>query len=135
MAKLSDTASADSRRRSCTASRWKRGIDADITAKPSMAFEIVERLATILAAPQRLAGSRSEFGEHLGIVRAALRTGHLLDAEQSAAGACGPRRRDAIFLELAPAVFAHPIGGPGRRQHGVHLGVADTRTLQRHLDL
>src|ERR1700704_2968940 len=120
MAKVSDTASADSRRSSLTANRWKRGIDADITPKPSMTFEIVERLAASLAAPQRLAGGRTEFGEHLGILRAALRTRHLLDAEQPSAPTAGARRRDAVFLELAPAVFAHPVGGPGRRQHRVH---------------
>ena len=62
-----------------------------------MAFEIVERLAAALAAPQRLAGGRTELGQHFGIPGAALRACHLLHAEQRAAGASSLRRRDAVF--------------------------------------
>src|SRR5260370_29491502 len=84
----------------------------------SMTFEIVERFAAAFAAPQRLAGGRAEFRQHLGVLGAALRARHLLHAEQRAAGAGGLRRRDAVRCELAAAVLAHPVGGPGRRQHG-----------------
>src|ERR1700712_139185 len=84
----------------------------------SMALEIVEWLAAALAAPQRLAGGRTEFGEHFGIVGAALRARHRLFAEQRAASASGLRRRDAIRFQLATAIVAHPVGSPGRRQHG-----------------
>jgi hypothetical protein len=57
------------------------GIDA------SMTLEIIERFAASLAAPQRLAGGRAEFGQQFGILRTALRTGVLLLAEQRAARA------------------------------------------------
>ena len=50
-----------------------------------MTLEIIERLAAAPAAPQRLAGGRAEFGQQFGILRAALRTRHLLLAEQRAA--------------------------------------------------
>src|SRR5438270_8884943 len=86
----------------------------------SMALEIIERLATALAAPQRLAGSGAEFGKHFGILGAALRTAHLKLAEQRAARASPPRRRDAVFFQLSAAVVAHPVSGPGRRQHGAN---------------
>ena len=56
----------------------------DITMA-SMTFEIIKRFAAALAAPQRLAGGRAKFGQQLGIPGAALRTGHLLFAEQRAA--------------------------------------------------
>src|SRR5687767_2957376 len=84
----------------------------------SMALEIIDRFAGALAAPQRLAGGRAELAEHLGIHGAALRARHLFDTEQRAAGAAGLGRRDAVFPEFAAAVLAHPVGGPGRRQHG-----------------
>src|SRR5712671_6357419 len=100
----------------------------------SMTFEVVERFAAAFAAPQRLAGSRTELRQHLGILGAALRTGHLLRAEQRTAGARGLRRRDAVFPELAAAVVAHPVGGPGWRQHGAHFWIAKTFALQRQLD-
>src|SRR5580704_12068753 len=100
----------------------------------SVTFEIIERLAAVLAAPQRLAGSRAEFGQYLGISRAALRTRYLLDPEQRAAGASRLRWRDAVFVQLAAAAVAHPVGGPGRRQHGAHLRMAKPLALQRHLD-
>src|SRR3954470_9204429 len=76
--------------------------------RSSMTLEIIERLAAALAAPQRLAGSRAEFGEHFGIAGAALWARHSLHAEQRAAGAGWLRRRDAIFLQLAAAGIAHP---------------------------
>src|SRR5258708_17630776 len=101
----------------------------------SMTFEIVERFAAALAAPQRLAGGRTELRQQLGILRAALRTGHLLYAEQRAARASCLRRRDAVFPELAAAVFAHPVRCPGPCQHGAHFWIAKTLALQRQLDL
>src|SRR4051794_7325862 len=99
-----------------------------------MTLEIVERLAAAFAAPQRLAGGRAEFGKHLGIVRTALRARHSLLAEQRTAGACGLRRRDAVFPELAAAILAHPVGGPGRRQHGANFWPRETGALQRQFD-
>src|SRR6266404_153507 len=94
------------------------GESGESTRTRSVTFEIIERLAAALAAPQRLARGRTEFGQHLGIPGAALRARHLLYPEQRAAGATGQRRRDAVLPELAAAVLAHPVGGPGRRQHG-----------------
>src|ERR1700758_4408424 len=88
------------------------------SASRSMTLEIIKGFAAGLAAPQRLAGGRAEFGEQLGIIRAALRARHLLHAEQRAAGACRLRRRDAVLLQFAAAILAHPVRGPGRRQHG-----------------
>src|SRR5882724_1055509 len=99
-----------------------------------MTFEVVERFAAALAAPQRLAGGRAELRQHLGIPGAALRALDLLYAEQRAAGARGLRRGDAVFPELPAAIVAHPVGGPGRRQHGAHFWFAKTLALQRQLD-
>src|SRR3954454_23786333 len=96
-----------------------------------MTLEIVERLAAALAAPQRLAGRRAEFRNHLGIAGSALRTADYLLAEQRAAGAGCLRRRDAVFLQLAAAIVTHPVGGPGRRQHGANLWIAYAFALQR----
>src|SRR5947209_7202021 len=128
MAKLSDTASGDSRRKSRTARRWKRGVDISVT------LEIIERLATVPATPQRLAGSRAEFRQNFSVFGTALRAPHQLHAEQRAAGACGKGRCDAVFLQLAPAVFAHPIRGPGRRQNGTDLRIEKSLALQRQID-
>src|SRR5437868_1319326 len=100
-----------------------------------MTLEIVERLAARLAAPQRLAGGRAEFGKHFGIGGAALRTGHLLLAEQRAARTGSLRRRDAVFAEFAAAVLAHPVGGPCRRQHGADFWMRNAGALQRQFDL
>src|SRR6187399_815031 len=99
-----------------------------------MTLEIIERLAAALAAPQRLAGGRAEFGQHFGMAGAALRARHLLLAEQRAAGTRGLRRCDAVFPELAAAVLAHPVGGPGWRQHGADFWPRDAGALQRQLD-
>src|ERR1700758_18793 len=99
------------------------------SASRSMTLEIIEGFAAGLAAPQRLAGGRAEFGQQLGMVRTALRAGYLLHAEQRAARACAHRWRDAVLLQLAAAILAHPVGGPGRRQHG-----ADSR-LRKSLAL
>src|SRR3981081_189779 len=98
----------------------------------SMTFEIVERFAATFAAPQRLAGGRTEFRQHFGILGAALRARHLLQAEQRTAAAGGLRRRDAVRFELAAAVFAHPVSGPGRRQHGADFWMAKALALPRH---
>src|SRR4051794_28898674 len=99
-----------------------------------MTLEIIERFAARLATPQRLAGGRAEFGQQLGIPRTALRARHLLLAEQRAARAGSLRRRDAVLAELVAAVLAHPVGGPGRRQHGADGRPCETRTLQRQFD-
>src|SRR6266481_10067339 len=90
------------------------GESGESTRTRSVTFEIVERFSAALAAPQRLARGRTEFGQHLGIPGAALRACHLLHPEQRAAGATGQRWRDAVLPELAATVFAHPVGGPGR---------------------
>src|SRR5664279_4829432 len=84
-------------------------------------LEIVERFAAALAAPQRLAGGRAEFGQHFGILGTALRTRHLLFAEQRAAATARLRRRDAVFPQFPATIFAHPVGGPGWRKHGAYL--------------
>jgi hypothetical protein len=55
--------------------------------KASKTLEIKERLAAAIAAPQRLAGGRTEFGQQFGILRTALRTRDLLLAKQRAARA------------------------------------------------
>src|SRR5215467_13609145 len=99
-----------------------------------MALEVIERLAAASAAPERLAGGRAEFREQFGILRATLRTLNLLDAEQRPARACGQRRRDAVVFQLAATVLAHPVGGPGRRQHGADARIRKAGTLQRDLD-
>ena len=39
-----------------------------VTVTASMTLEIIERLAAGLAAPQRLAGGRAEFGKHFSIL-------------------------------------------------------------------
>src|SRR5260221_13716129 len=98
-----------------------------------MTLEIIERFAAALAAPQRLAGGLSELGKHFGFFRAALRARHLLFAEQRAAAASRLRRRDAVFPEFAAAIVAHPVRGPGRRQHGADFRPADALALQRQL--
>src|SRR5665213_3274375 len=100
-----------------------------------MTFKIIERLAATPAAPQRLAGGRAKFGQYFSIPRAALRASHLLLTKKCAAPRSRLRRRDAVFPELLPALLAHPVGGPGRRQHGAHPGIAKTRALQRQFDL
>src|SRR5713101_6607704 len=69
----------------------------------SMTFEIVERFAAALAAPQRLAGGRAEFRQHLGIPGAALRARHLLHAEQRAAGVRGLRRPSSLIQSVVQA--------------------------------
>src|SRR5258707_4850396 len=84
----------------------------------SVTLEIIERLAAALAAPQRLAGGRAEFGQQFGVLGTALRARHLLLAEQRAARARCLRRRDAVFPELSPPPHAAPCRGPGRRQPG-----------------
>src|SRR5882757_10091713 len=83
--------------------------------RTSVTLEIIKRFTAALAAPQRLAGGRTELRKHLGIAGAALRARHLLHAEQGAAGACGDRRRDTVVTEFAAPFLAHPVGGPGRR--------------------
>jgi len=55
-----------------------------------MALEGIERLPAGAAAPQRLAGGGAEFGDLLGIARAAARAGDLLDAEQRPPAAARP---------------------------------------------
>src|SRR5207237_5180467 len=101
----------------------------------SVTLEIVERLAAALAAPQRLAGGRAEFGEQFGIRRAALRACYLLLAEQRAAAGAVDRRRDAVFPQFSPSILAHPVRGPGRRQHGADRRPGKAFALQRQLDL
>src|SRR5258708_1587479 len=104
------------RRRQIRGATRSRPVDGNAELRTSsMTLEIIEWLPATPAAPQRLAGGRAEFGEHFGIVGAALRTRHRLHAEQRAAGASRLRRRDAVFLQLAAAVVTHPVGGPGRR--------------------
>src|SRR3954468_23303249 len=99
-----------------------------------MTLEIIEGFAAGLAAPQRLAGGRTEFRQQLGILRAALRARHLLLAEQRAARVRGLRRRDAVGTELVAAVLAHPVRSPGRRQHSANLRPADAGAFQRQFD-
>src|SRR5581483_4049109 len=99
-----------------------------------MTLEIVEGLAAAPAAPQRLAGGRTKFGKYLGILRAALRTGDALYAEQCAPGARRTWRSNAVFAQLAAAILAHPVGGPGGRQHGVNFRIPKTFAFQRKLD-
>src|SRR5271165_74479 len=101
----------------------------------SMTLEIIEGFAAALAAPQRLAGGRAELGKQLGVVRAALWAPDLLHAKQRTARACWLGRRNAVGRKLPPALLAHPVSGPGRRQHGAHLWVTKTFALQRQLDL
>src|SRR6202012_4236611 len=91
----------------------------------SMTLEIIKGFAAALAAPQRLAGGRAEFREQLGVAGAALRARDPLFGEPRAARTRGLRGGDAVFPELAAAVFAHPVGGPGRRQHGADFWLAN----------
>src|ERR1700744_5105102 len=99
-----------------------------------MTLEIIKGFAAALATPQRLAGGRAEFGQQFGISRTALRARDLLLAEQRAAATSGLRRRNAVFAQLAAALVAHPVGGPGRRQHGADFWPPKTLALQRQLD-
>src|SRR5262245_11681742 len=100
-----------------------------------MTLEVIEGFAAAFAAPQRLAGSRAEFGEQFGVFRTALRASHLLLAEQRTSAGSVDRRRDAVLAQLPPSVLAHPVGGPGRRQHGADGRLRDSFALQRKLDL
>src|ERR1700723_2579843 len=100
-----------------------------------MTLEIIKGFTAALATPQRLAGGRAEFGQQFGIFGAALRASHLLLAEQRAAAASSLWRRNALVPGLAAAVVAHPVGGPGRRQHGADFWAAATFALQRQFDL
>src|SRR5262245_48158066 len=99
----------------CFASFAMTAFSVRCRASLSVTFELVEWFTAALAAPQRLAGGRAEFGERLGIDRAALRARHLKLAEQRAPAGAGDRRGDAVFVQLPPAVLAHPVRGPGRR--------------------
>src|SRR5436309_1974981 len=99
-----------------------------------MTLEIIERLAAAQAAPQRLARGRAELGQYFGVLGAALRARHLLRAEQRASSTPRLRWGNAIFAELAAAVLAHPIGGPGRRQHSPHLWIAKALAFEGLLD-
>src|SRR5665213_4571965 len=99
-----------------------------------MTLEIIEGFAAALAAPQRLAGGRAEFGQHFCFAGATLRARYLLLAEQRAARVRRLRRRDAVFPEFAAAILAHPVGGPGRRQHGADFWARDAGAFQRQLD-
>src|SRR6478735_12159685 len=66
----------------------------------SMTLEIIERFAAGPAAPERLAGGGAEFGQQLGIRRAALRARNGLLAEQCAARIRSLRRCDAVGMKL-----------------------------------
>ena len=45
------------------------------------------------------------------------------------------RRRDAVLAQLAPALGADPVGGPGRRALQPHLDRAEARVLERLADV
>src|SRR6185503_1816965 len=65
--------------------------------------------------------------------RASRRCGGRLDG--GAARAAPPGWGDAELPELAPAVVADPVGGPGRRQDGADPDQSDAGRLQRRLDV
>ena len=89
--------------------------------RASVALEVVERLAAGAAAPQRLAGGGAELGQTLR-VRASRSAGRRPSSTPNSAPrpAPGGGRGDAVFAQLAAAVLGHPVGRPGRRQHGPH---------------
>src|SRR5258708_27510457 len=81
-----------------------------------MAFEIVEGLGAGAAAVERLARGRAEFGEALGLGRAAAWAEDRVGAEEGAARHRAGARRDAGCRDPAPALRAHPIGVPRPRE-------------------
>ena len=100
-----------------------------------------EGLAAGDAAVQRLAGGGAEGRQALGLVAAAARAGRgegVVDAAAEEADGLGllglqvrgAGRRDAVFLELALALGADPVGGPGRRAAQADAGRAELRGLE-----
>src|SRR5262245_13225688 len=86
------------------------------------ALEVIERLAAVDAAVQRLAGGRAELAELLGVQAAALRTAHLRGlAEQAALAGAAGRRGDAVVAQRLAALDADPVGGPGRVQPALQV--------------
>ncbi len=88
----------------------------------SQALELIEGLQAGVALPQRLAGRAAEGREHHGVRGAALRTGHhrLFALQRTDVGGL-LRRGDAVLLQLAPALFGDPVGGPGGGEAQLYL--------------
>src|SRR5206468_2340224 len=99
-----DLASAVSAISSATSRLWKLTLTSH-----SVAFEQVEGLGAVAAAPQRLARRRAEPADLLGMDGTALRALH-----RSARG-----WRDSVGVQPVAAGGRDPVGGPGRRKSGL----------------
>src|SRR5262252_853870 len=121
-ARVATIVSRVSWRTSATVSEW----NLLILGSRSVALEVVEGLQARVAAVQRLARRRAELAGDAHVARTAVRAcrpaawqrrprpsadvgdGDRLLRRQS------DRRRDAVVTQLALALLAHPVGGPGR---------------------
>ena len=83
------------------------------------ALEVVEWLAAVFAAVERLAGRRAKFALARGPRRSAARAGGrgIAPEQTSSAPDRMRRRRDAEFAELAATLLAQPVTRPGWREH------------------
>src|SRR5438309_3862957 len=118
-----DLAAAGSAMSSATSRLWKLTL-----TSASMAFEQVERLRAVAAAPQRLARGGAEAADLLGLRGAALRAG-------GRALAGGHGRGDAVGVELGAAFGRDPVGGPGGREGGLDADVAVARGVECVADI
>src|SRR5215472_4753804 len=84
----------------------------------SQRLELLERLATLVAKPDRFARRRSERTLLLGVRRFAVRTAHTRrppQGDELAPFLNRAWRCDAIRLELRPGFGRDPVCGPRRR--------------------
>src|SRR5205085_10914038 len=116
-----ERASAVSSTSSATSRLWKVTLKSHL----SVAFEQVERLRAVAAAPEGLARGRAETADLLRLHGPALRAVHR---------AFG-RRGDAVSGELGPAFRGDPVGGPGGREHGLDRDVAVAGGVERIADV
>src|SRR4051794_17574442 len=90
-----------------------------------MAFEEVERLGAVAAAPERLAGRGAEAADLLGVRGTALR----------AFDRAARRRSDAVGAELLAAFGADPVGRPGGREDCLDPDVTVAGGVERGADV
>src|SRR6478609_4315810 len=127
------TASSVSGSTARTRSGWKM----TLMEGPSDRFEMFEGFAAAHAAVHRLAGGGAEGRQPLGVAAAAARAGHRIDpaAEEAdrhrAVGRGRAGRRDAVLGQLAAAVGADPVSGPGRCALQGDIGRAEAGLVDR----
>src|SRR5690606_20255096 len=103
-----------------------------------MRLEIVEGFATALAAIQRLAGCGAEAADQPRMGGTALWTGNgRVCTPQDAAQVDRPLHGwgDAVASQRLPALLAHPVRGPGGRQHAFNVNLVQPPAPQDGADV